>query len=78
MTVQQVKAKLPLADIYELKPDCQYVIVADPSKVDRSALENLVVETGESAAWPPNILLIAENGALEIFELKREEIAKLA
>lgn len=37
MTVAEIKAKLPEAEVYEFRDDAKYIILVDPARVDLDA-----------------------------------------
>ena len=42
MTVEEIKAKLPEAEVYELRPDAKYLLVLDATNVSRSTVEGVL------------------------------------
>lgn len=45
MTVEEIKAKLPEAEVYHLDPDSHYLFVLSSALVDMRTLESFIVST---------------------------------
>lgn len=41
MTVEEIKAKLPEADVYELRTDTKYLILASRQEVSRTSIREI-------------------------------------
>jgi hypothetical protein len=42
MTVAEIKAKLPEAEVYELLPDARYIIVLDREKISQESVQSIL------------------------------------
>ena len=42
MQVSEIKAKLPSAEVYELRPDAKYLMVLDATNVSRATVEGVL------------------------------------
>lgn len=66
MTVEEIKAKLPEAEVYSLNPDSRYLIVADATKISHMAAEGLLKMVPNAG-----VLFVADpENAIRILEIK--------
>lgn len=71
ITVAEIKAKLPSAEVYELTNNCRYLLVVNRQSVSRSAVEALV------QFLPMTCVLRVDDaeGAVKLLEVKESSDA---
>ena len=70
MTVEEIKAKLPEAEVYELQDDCRYLVVVSRNSVSRASVEGLLQGLPQRTA----VLRVDDpETAIRILEVKEGE-----
>lgn len=69
MKVSEVKAIVPLADIYELRPDAKYLFVCEPDKVELRSALNALRPLGIDGV----LLAVRDKSGLQIFDLSENQ-----
>jgi hypothetical protein len=67
MKVSEIKAKLPEAEVYQLRADVKYLIVADKTAVSRESAEGLL------RGMPNAAIMLVKNPSESIRLLEVEE-----
>lgn len=71
MTVEEIKAKLPEANIYAIRADMAYLVVVARSQVNRQVVETFAV--GLDAASLGAVVIVVDDPAtaVRLLEVKR-------
>jgi hypothetical protein len=72
VTVAEVKALAPQAEVYELRPESRYLIVTDPAFVPRDMVRHLLAALGERGFQDVFVIQTHHGEGIQIFDLKGE------
>jgi hypothetical protein len=70
MTVEEIKALLPEAEVYTLTPECKYLFVCDPRYTEIGQLRSLGKSLQEKGIHAWMVLAYGPEDAIKILEVK--------
>lgn len=70
ITVAEIKAMLPEANVYRLDPDCRYIVLADPRFVSGEAIAEMGDRFRKTGIRASIVVVIGVEEAVKLLELK--------